>query len=423
MKHTLYKFLTTFLCAVFLFSVLISPLSVLANENYNSIIVQTNEKLLRVRRPELVLYREGIKYFNKINKNTFVVSVEKNKSIEEQINELKRNNLFAVIEPDYKLSIDEINTKNFSRVKKHSRNNTAYINNEDDEKELLPNDKGYNAQYYLKEINAPKAWTITTGNSILVAVLDTGVDAKHPDLEGKVIGRSGTEYADLNDEISHGTGIAGIIAANTNNIQGIAGISWNTRILSIKITDEYGQSRVSDVISALEAVYQSGAKIVQISLSTNQYSEALKNAIQEAQNKGILIISTGGNTGINETRYPAGFNGVIGTGSIAENKELESYSTKGEHISLVAPGTDIYTTSLNYSYEKLSGTSFSAPQVAGTAALIWSIAPDLTNSKVREILINSADDLGTLGKDQKFGYGLLNTQKAVKLAQEISSKP
>ena len=386
-----------------------------AQDNYDSIIVQTSEKLLKVRRQELILNREGIKHFNKVNNNTFVLPVEENKSIEEQINELKKNDLFSVIEPNYKLSIDKINSKGYSRVKKHTRNN---IENNNDEKELLPNDKDYNSQYYLKEINAPKAWNITTGNSLLVAVLDTGVDSKHPDLVGKVTAGSGSEYADLNDEISHGTGIAGIIAANTNNSEGIAGVAWNTKILSIKITDEYGQSRVSDVIAALEEVYESGAKIVQISLSTNQYSEALKNAVEKAYERGILIVSTAGNTGINEVRYPAGFSQVIGTGSVTKEREIEDYSTRGEHVSLVAPGTDIYTTSLNSDYENLSGTSFSAPQVAGAAALVWSINPNLTNEEVKNILLSSADDLGDTGKDDKFGFGILNTEKALELAKE-----
>lgn len=387
------------------------------NENEtDSIIVQTKDIFLRFRRPENLLLRNGIRNFTQIKRNTYVLPREENKSIKEQIAELKENSLFKLVEPNYKLSIDNINTKGkYTRINKITDRNTQVTNNED----VLPNDRGFASQYYLRQIDAPKAWNITVGKPILVAVLDTGVDSTHPDLIGKVIGRNGHDEEDLTDNISHGTGVAGIIAAHTNNKEGIAGLSWNTKILSIRITDEYGQARVSDVIEALEEVYKQGANIVQISLSTNQFSEALRDAIQEALDKGILLVSTGGNTGINEVRFPAGFDGVIGAGAVAENGEIESYSTRGEHISLVAPGTDIYTTAPNLSYHKLTGTSFSAPQIAGTAALIWSIAPNLTSSEVRDILFSSAIDLGSPDKDNKFGFGLLNTRKAVELAKEV----
>ena len=168
-------------------------------------------------------------------------------------------------------------------------------------------------------------------------MLDTGVDASHPDLDGKIYGDENLLPEDKSDSIGHGTEVSGIIAANTNNKQGIAGISWNTKILPIRITDEYGQARVSTVVEALDRAYDQGVKIVQISLSTNQFSQVLKDAVEEANDRGMLIISSAGNTGEREVRYPAAFEGVICVGAVNSAKRIESYSTLGDHVSIVAP--------------------------------------------------------------------------------------
>ena len=355
--------------------------------------------------------------FNKLNNDLYLISLRESdpKYKESKISELKDSGLFDLVEPNYKLSLDDNTNSKYVTITKKSEEENGNMKpvlsplqeEPDNAREVTPNDKDFIAQYYLREVNAPKAWGITVGNT-QVGVLDTGVDVNHPDLNGKVFSGTGVNDTDLNDTIGHGTEVSGIIAANTNNNQGIAGVSWNTKILSLKITDDYGQARVSNVVSALDQAYEKGIKIVHISLSTNQFSQALKNSIQEAHDRGVLIISTVGNSGIEELRYPAAFDGVIGVGAVNETKQKEFYSTTGEHVSLVAPGALIYTTSLNSTYDKVTGTSFAAPQVSGAAALIWSIAPNLTNDEVRNILISSADDLGASGKDKQYGYGLLN---------------
>lgn len=382
-------------------------------DDYDSLIVQPKERILKANRMSRLMYRYGVSRFQKIDNDLYVVPLNTNVDKDLKITELQQSGYFNYVEPNYKLYTDQ---------KAPERDYIKVIKMPDDEpapilstKEVTPNDKGFSSQYYLKEINATKAWRTTVGNSqVVVAVLDTGIDANHPDLSGKI---SGSISDDLSDSIGHGTEVAGIIAANTNNNQGIAGVTWKTKILSLRITDDIGQARVSTVASALDEAYNSGAKIVQISLSTNQYSKTLQNAIKQAQSRGLIIVSTAGNTGVQELRYPGAFTGVIAVGSVDKNKELESYSTTGEHVSFVAPGTSIYTTTTNSSYGSVSGTSFSAPQIAGAAALVWSVAPDLTNDEVRDILIRSAEDLGDPGKDIKYGYGLLNTQKAVELAK------
>lgn len=405
-------------CLIFINSIHISPASAKSND-YDSLIVKPKEITLRSKRANKLMFKYASNKFQKIKEGVYSIPLNENDNAVTKITELKQSGVFEIVEPNYKLALDqEQGERIYTSITKHSGNDS---NNNVTEnitpREVTPNDKDYNSQYYLREVNAPKAWGITTGNSLLVGVLDTGVSATHPDLAGKI--SSGTDISgiDLNDTIGHGTEVSGIIAANTNNNQGIAGVSWNTKIISLKITDEYGQARVSNVVTALEQAYEKGVKIVHISLSTNQFSQTLKNAIQEAQDRGILIVSTTGNSGIEELRYPAAFDGVIGVGAVDNLKKLEYYSTTGEHVTLVAPGSDIYTTSLDSAYDEVTGTSFAAPQVSGAAALIWAIAPNLTNKEVREILINSADDLGDTGRDNQYGNGLLNIEKAVELAR------
>ena len=368
------------------------------------------------------MYKYAGHNYQRINDSIYLIPLNENDTAEtkkQKIEALQQSGAFELIEPDYKLALDQ--ERIYTTITRHSETEQPNLPaNISEPKEVTPNDKDFTAQYYLKIVNAPKAWGITTGNSLSVGVLDTGVDANHPDLNGKISSGSGADDIDLNDTIGHGTEVSGIIAANTNNNQGIAGVSWNTKIVSLKITDDFGQARVSSLVSALEQAYQKGVKIVHISLSTNQFSQTLKDAIKEAHDRGILIISTTGNSGIEELRYPAAFNGVIGVGAVDETKQLEFYSTTGEHVSLVAPGASIYTTSLNSTYTKVTGTSFAAPQVSGAAALIWSIAPNLTNDEIRNILISSADDLGDPSKDKQYGYGLLNIEKAAEMAKAKS---
>lgn len=385
--------------------------------DFDSLIVKPTEKVQKLRRKNRLMHRQGVIKFKKINETAYLVPLDSSSEEEKfsKINELKKSGLFDLVEPDFKFSLDQTQEKNYISVTKHpSFINNSVIDSDADVQDITTNDSDFKAQYYLREINVTKAWNgIDWKDSVLVGVLDTGINGNHADLQNRVIGD------DAFDDIGHGTEVAGIIAANTNNNQGIAGLSWNTKVVSLKVTDENGQARVSTVVSQLEQAYQSGVKVVQISLSTNQFSYTLRDAIKLAQDRGILIVTSAGNSGINELRYPAAFDGVIGVGAVGRNKNLESYSTLGEHVSLVAPGTDIHTTSNNGAYTEVTGTSFAAPQVSGIAALLFSIAPNLKAEDVRRILLLSADDLGDVGKDVSYGYGLLNAKKAVDMAKNF----
>ncbi|OGI18728.1 MAG: hypothetical protein A3B68_03555 [Candidatus Melainabacteria bacterium RIFCSPHIGHO2_02_FULL_34_12] len=401
-------------------------LAIEEKDDYDSLIVRPSKHIANPRRINRLMYKRGFIGFQKVKDDLYVVPLNESDK-KTKIAELKNSGLFELVEPDYKFTLDEIpRSRNYVKIIKSNESNDLNDNTNltdiSNLTDITPNDKDFSSQYYLKEINATKAWNVTVGDSsLVVGILDTGVDAKHPDLEGKVLQGINLSSQNYSDQIGHGTEVAGIIAAKTNNNQGIAGIGWNTNVLPIKITDENGQARVSTVVVALEQAYENNVKIIQISLSTNQFSQTLKDAIQLAHDRGILIVSTAGNTGVQEVRYPAAFPGVIGVGAINQSKQIEYYSTRGDHVSLVAPGSSIYTTTLNLGYSAVTGTSFSAPQVAGTAALVWSILPGLTNDDVKDILFQSADDRGENGKDPIYGYGVLNTEKAVAIAKSTKS--
>lgn len=385
-----------------------------SKDDYDSLIVVPRKDFKSLRRANILFRKQGILRYQRVSENIYVLPLDASEDRQAKISELQNSDLFDLVEPDYKLSIDNEDRRKYVKVEAKE---PVDINQTGKPGEITPNDVDFTSQYYLRQINATKAWSTTVGDELVVGILDTGVDEKHPDLIGKVISLSESDYDDTVDDIGHGTEVSGIIAANTNNNQGIAGISWKTKILPIKITDKFGQAKVSSVVRALDTAYKHDVKIVQISLSTSQFSQILKDAVKLAQDRNILIISTGGNTSVQELRYPAAFSGVIGVGAVNRNKEIESYSSTGEHVSLVAPGSNIYTTTLFSSYVSVSGTSFSAPQVTGAAALVWSVAPDLLWNEVREVLINSAEDLGDKGKDIVYGYGLLDIEKAVALAK------
>jgi subtilisin family serine protease len=252
-----------------------------------------------------------------------------------------------------------------------------------------------------------------------IAILDSGIDYSNSELTKRASQCINTleNSFSCQDEFGHGTHVASIIGAEVDNKYGTCGISWFNPILPVRVSDEYGNATVSTVIIGLDKAIKAKAKIVVISLSTNKLSEALKLAIEEANKRGILVVASGGNTGVQEVRFPAGYNNVVGVGSIDLSNQKSLFSSFGPHIKLVAPGENILVPELNSSsYLFVSGTSFSVPQVAGIAALVWSVKSELSRDTVKEILFSTASDLGEQGYDYKYGYGLVNAEKAVKKA-------
>lgn len=305
-----------------------------------------------------------------------------------------------------------------------------------------PNDEYYSQyQWNFPHVHAEEGWNITTGSSnVVIAVLDTGVDLTHPDLQAKIV--SGYDFinndADPSDDEGHGTHVAGIAAASTNNHTGVAGMAWGARIMPVKVLDSQGQGALSTIASGIVWAADHGAPIINLSLGGSTPADTLEDAVNHAYRRGALLVAASGNeyTQGNPTSYPAAYDHVLAVGAVGDRNEHAAYSNTGPYVDVVAPGgnpTGDYDTNPNHwiastfwrgsgqAYAQIAGTSQAAPHVAGLAALILSVNPGLTNDQVETIIEQTADDLGSAGKDDTFGYGVINVLRALQRA--TSSTP
>jgi len=289
--------------------------------------------------------------------------------------------------------------------------------------DLVPNDLDYDSQWAPQLTGAESAWEVTTGAvEVIIAITDTGVDGTHPDFGGKVMAGYDTfnDIAILANTDSavhyHGTHCAGIAAAVGNNGQGIAGVAWGSAIMPIKICDDGPDYTASwsDMAEAFIWATENGADIISCSFGGKGYSQTVKDAVDYAViDNGCIFITSMGNSSRNETNYPAGYQSVIAVGSTDAHDKIASFSTTGDHMSVCAPGVEIYSTMPGGGYDYLSGTSMSCPFVAGAAALILSQNPGMSPEEIKTQLEETAVDLGSTGFDSTFGYGRVDLAAAV----------
>jgi thermitase len=233
-------------------------------------------------------------------------------------------------------------------------------------------DPYYESQYALPIINAPEAWLAMPedASTVKVAVIDSGICSSHPDLQGRILaGWDFVQDDDMpQDEMGHGCGVAGIIAANIDNGIGIAGVAPNAQIIPLRVLDARGVGTYADVAAAMVWAADNGAQIINLSLGGASPSSVLEDAVNYVVARDVWIIAAAGNTGTTTVLYPAAYEPVIAVGSVDSDLQPSSFSSTGQ-IDLWAPGRDIWTLSLNGGYTTMSGTSFAAPYVAGIAAL------------------------------------------------------
>jgi subtilisin family serine protease len=264
-----------------------------------------------------------------------------------------------------------------------------------------------------------------TGNGIKIAILDTGIDYTHPDLSPNYNG--GYDFIndddDPMDDNGHGTHVAGIIAAARDG-QGVLGVAPEAEIYAVKVSDERGKGSFSGLIKGIDWAIEHDADIVTMSITGTGGTMALQRAVQDAYDEyGIILVAAVGNGGSGEVLYPAAYDEVIGVGSVNEDNLKSSFSRVGEEVELVAPGSDIKSAAVGGKYRTTSGTSMATPFVAGAAALLLESDERLwediggvngdgewTNDEVRQVLRETATDLGEEGADDAFGYGLLNLE-------------
>ncbi len=313
---------------------------------------------------------------------------------------------------------------------------------------LIPNDPDYAIfqKGYLDRLEMPAAWALSTGDpSTVIAIVDTGIDMNHSELAsaiwfnpGEIPGngidddRNGFvddirgwdfAYGDNNpiDDYGHGTHVAGIAAARTNNNKGIAGIaggnndSSGARLMAVKVF----RGRVGTdaaVMQGLVYAADNGARIINMSFGGYAYSRANETAINYAWQRGAVLIASAGNDSKNRIHYPSAHPVVIGVAATDTNDNPANFTNYGSFISVAAPGVNIWSTIPGNSYFFLSGTSMSAPHVSGLAALVWAHNPHLSNTQVRQVIEASADDLGVPGRDFIYGFGRINARQALELA-------
>jgi thermitase len=280
--------------------------------------------------------------------------------------------------------------------------------------QMIPNDPLYGNlnSWSLDKIDALNAWSINTGSSsVIIAILDTGVDATHPDLASQIVPGWNVynNNSDTHDVYGHGTAVAGSAAAASNNAIGVASVAWGCRIMPVRISDTTGMASESAIASGLSWAANHGARVANISYYVTG-SRTVSSAAKSFQSKGGVVVAAAGNYGTSESTGDDPY--ILTVGATDPTDCLYPWSSRGNNLDLVAPG-NVFTTLMGGGYGTGGGTSFAAPVVAGVAALVLSTNPVLTPQDVQSVLRTTAEDLGASGWDPTYGYGRVNAARAV----------
>jgi thermitase len=298
-----------------------------------------------------------------------------------------------------------------------------------------PNDPRIGEQWHMRRIAAPAAWDLTFGSySIVVAVIDSGVDLGHPEFAGRLL--PGFDYVNWddtpNDDNGHGTHVTGIIAAAANNSSGVAGLAANVKILPLKVLDSQGSGAYYNIATALRRAADSGVQVINLSLGGFSDDALLQDAIKYATDRNIFVAAAAGNcaqggsecaTGVNPIYYPAACPGVFAVAASDHFDNWANYSGYKYYVALAAPGglnEDEIVSTLPGGYGWKFGTSMATAQASAAAALVLTYQPAATYTQVADILKNTADKVGPYtyigGRNDWFGAGRLNVGRAVRWA-------
>ncbi|MDO4841463.1 MAG: S8 family serine peptidase [Phoenicibacter congonensis] len=365
---------------------------------------------------------------DKITSDTAVVEVKDDASVAEAIVDLRTNSNVEYAEPDYVVSLDGDVTED-AQVSESLAGET----DEDDTVSLAStsvDDPDVGQQWYINDENSrvTSAWDLQKcDNNVTVAVLDSGYVAQ-TDLSTNVVGSinfTSSDETDSTDTLGHGTAVAGVLSAQTNNGFGIAGVSYNANLLIVRVFTEK-ENRVSVIVQGLQWIVENKEKynvsIVNMSLATTSKSQLLADTVEDAYAAGILCVCASGNKKTDDTydvEYPAALDDTLAVGNITESHKRNSSSKYGDALDVVAPGTNIHSLSMNGDkYRSTSnGTSCATPFTSAAAALCKAANPNATVDQLKNYLTSTAVDLGDAGKDAEYGNGQVDVYAAVKAAR------
>lgn len=276
----------------------------------------------------------------------------------------------------------------------------------------VPSDRFFRQQYGLKKPNYPGAWNNTRGGNIRIGIVDSGVQAGHPDMRGKVVEQRDFVDGDgrAEDNVSHGTHVSGIAAADTNNSRGVAGACPGCKILAAKIADSYNGPTDARIAKGINWSTNNGADVINLSLGGPQRSAVIRRAVNRAWDRGVVVVAAAGNDGSFERQYPAAYLRVMAVSATDRYDRKARFSQRGKWLSVAAPGVDILST-IPGGYDRYSGTSMASPNVAGLAGLM--VRQGRSNQQIRSRIQRTAVDLGPEGKDVNYGHGRVNARRAV----------
>ncbi len=284
-----------------------------------------------------------------------------------------------------------------------------------------PNDPYFSEQWNLDRVGALEAWSTTRGQGTIVAVLDTGVEPGGTDgIHGLLEGRDFIYGREMYDTYGHGTHVAGTVAQNTDNGKGAAGLAPGASVLPVKVLGDNGSGSVSSIARGVEWAADEGADVITMSLGWWGHSRTMAEAVKYAHDQGVVVVAAAGNEDTGALNYPAALPEVISVGATTQGDRLSSFTNWSADLDIVAPGVDILqetTSRRGFYFSAWSGTSMATPHVAAVAALVKSVGIK-DPVVVREILHQSARDLGDAGHDEYFGHGILDANAAVQLALE-----
>ncbi|KON80960.1 S8 family serine peptidase [Azoarcus sp. PA01] len=284
------------------------------------------------------------------------------------------------------------------------------------------NDPYYSKAWHLPKIGAPTAWSTSTGEQIVIAILDSGVDSRHPDLAGKLL--PGWNFYDGNsntaDVTGHGTKVAGTAAAASNNSVGVASVAGGAMILPGRIASTSGTASYSTMAKGVTWAADNGARVANVSYSGARGSLTVQNAGQYLKSKGGILVTSAGNSGGEEAVAPS--DTLIAVSGTTSSDVKASWSSYGSYVDVAAPGAGIYTTVNGGGYGSVSGTSFASPAAAGVVALMMAANSSLSPDDIAGYLFSTAVDLGNAGFDKYYGHGRINAAAAVQAAVAAEAK-